>query len=58
MTVRATCWDSTELQRDRFVVEFAGGGAPQFRFTENGQTELPGNVRWDTYADQSLYAVS
>jgi hypothetical protein len=48
----------TQLQRDRFVVEFAGAGAPQFRFTENGQTELPGNVRWDTYADQSLYAVS
>lgn len=48
----------TQLRRDQFLVEFAGGAAPQFRFSENGEMQLPGNVRWDNYADQSLYAVA
>lgn len=49
---------STDLRRDQFVVQFAGGSSPQFRFNENSETQLPGNVRWDTYVDQSLYQVS
>ena len=48
----------TQLRRDQFLVEFAGGGAPQFRFTDNGEMQLPGNVRWDNYQNQSLYAVA
>lgn len=48
----------TQLRRDQFLVEFAGGGAPQFRFTNNGEMQLPGNVRWDNYQNQSLYAVA
>ena len=48
----------TQLQRDRYVVQFAGAGAPQFSFYENGQMALPGNIRCNEYVDTSLYAVS
>ena len=50
---------TTRLQRDNFAVSFAGGSQPQFRFADNGELQLPGNVRWDyPYINHNLYAVS
>jgi hypothetical protein len=54
-----TILGSTQLQRDAFRVQFASGSQPQFRFADNGELQLPGNVRWDyPYINHNLYAVS
>lgn len=47
----------TRLRRDQYVIDFPVEGF-QFRFTDIGQAELPGNIRFNEYVDSSIYAVS